>query len=56
MNTFVTLQDLIKLSEEFGLPCIVRNKEITIIGEKTVLVFKYKQEEKNQCQLIHQHI
>ncbi len=44
---------LIKLAEEFGLPCVEREDTITIIGVKQWLVFDktiYNLEEQ-QCQL-----
>jgi len=48
----VTLKDLQYLAECFGLPCIIQGSEITIIGEKRLLVFK--RQENNQCQLTSQ--
>jgi hypothetical protein len=38
------------LASDFGLPCIENKNNLTIVGEKQLLIFK-KQEE-TQCQLI----
>lgn len=42
-------QDVINLAKEFNLPCIIREDELTICGELSLLIFKC--EEKDICQL-----
>lgn len=49
-NKKMDTQILIKLAEEFGLPCIVRRGIITIIGEKQFLIFNVSEEQ--ECQLM----
>lgn len=49
MNTQIDVKELIELAEEFSLPCIEREYEITVCGESTFLIFK--REENNTCQL-----
>jgi hypothetical protein len=41
------ISKLLELAEEFGLPCVEREGEITIIGEKQFLVFN--KSEVTQC-------
>jgi hypothetical protein len=35
----ITVRELKQLAEEFGLPCVIREDEITIIGWVQILVF-----------------
>jgi hypothetical protein len=46
----VKTKDLIEQAECFGLICIVRSTEITVMGTKYTLIFK--QLENEECQLI----
>jgi hypothetical protein len=46
--------ELIKLAEEFGLPCVEREQEITIIGYEHLLIFSndfFNNMEETQCQI-----
>jgi hypothetical protein len=43
--------DIIKLAEEFGLPCLKRGEEYIVVGEEHWLVFNNKEGE-TQCRLI----
>lgn len=36
----VDVKVLQNLAQEFGLPCIVREDEVTIVGEAQLIVFK----------------
>jgi len=49
-NKRVPMRDILHLAELFGLPCIIRSTEITIMGEKKLIVFK--RQERDICQLI----
>ncbi len=47
----ITVRELKQLAEDFGLPCVIREDEITIIGWAQILVFKLNQE-KDKCLMI----
>lgn len=49
MDEYIKIIDLQYLALQFALPCIIRDKEITIIGQNNDLIFKC--EEKKKCQL-----
>lgn len=36
----IKLKQLMRLAGDFGLPCIVREKEVTIVGTEKLIIFK----------------
>lgn len=52
MIEHLTISDLARLALEFGLPCIVREreKEVTLIGETQLIIFKIDGRE-DTCQM-----
>lgn len=45
----INIKELEALADQFALPCIIREEEVTIIGNVQLLIFK--RQEKNTCQL-----
>lgn len=50
MDATITVSDLVRLSEELGLPYVINENSITVIGLVQLIIFK-KLEETNQWQL-----
>lgn len=44
----IKLKEIQELAKEFFLPCVTRKDEVTIIGEKYLIIFKRQE---NTCQL-----
>ena len=45
----LNLLDIIKLANEFGLPCIERKDSVTVVGFEKLVIFKISEDTK--CQL-----